>query len=481
MQGALAQLLARGALFASLWGLLPANLRVDHGHTLARDSAKERKASAEKWWQDFQKKGDKQVYIEATIKGDGDSARQARRLAAKYPAEALSAITQGARACKDNWIRANLVSTAADLKDPGVTDFLRSELAAPFLYPRVRAAAALASRSDPAGVNALMAEWLGLRNKSTERSDGWAIDELVHGLVRSGSPEAIRSLGSEMIHHDVQVRATIVHNLQSADKDLVGKPLHVDTVIAIEDVLHAAMTDTQHTRSYTLRADGKSIDEPMLGDLAAEALADRWKQANLFDITAPMQVRERQRLAVKNVWLQKRGKRPVEIPAARRILPAAEATMQPLLKSLAAAKSAEDRKESLKAIEAVGLPGLPALKQYLAALKADDPAHPDVSSATTRLALTVAEIRFGSDSAKPTDVVKRAVEARKGKPISQAAFMDMLRGLANDLPTGSRGVRITVERIPDDSGALLEVTLIPDRPARKGLSPQLVYGSKIIS
>ncbi len=65
------------------------------------------KARAEEWWREVQQKGEKQVLLEATIVGDGNSVRAARQLIAKYPAEALDAVTKGAAKAQSSWDRNN--------------------------------------------------------------------------------------------------------------------------------------------------------------------------------------------------------------------------------------------------------------------------------------------------------------------------------------------------------------------------------------
>ena len=95
-------------------------------------------------------------------------------------------------------------------------------------------------------------------------------------------------------------------------------------------------------------------------------------------------------------------------------------------------------------------------------------------------ALIVGEARFAADSVPPNDELRRKLDALQGKPMTEAGFMDLLRGTASALPNGVRGIKITFERIPDDTGAYLVVTLIADRPPRKGLSPQLSHGSRIM-
>jgi hypothetical protein len=441
---------------------------------------KECKANAERWWQDYQKKGEKQMLIEGTAVGDRDSSGHAKRLVEKYPDAALVPIIQGACASKDAWVRASLVLTADQLKDDKVAAFLKEELDGPFLDSRVRAAKALAAQSNPAGAMALLREWGELLANNVDRWEhGWAIDELVNALTRCGDPATLRRLGDDMPNHDVETRSTIIEQLAQVDKDLGNKPLTKETTEVIEDLLVQAMADMEQTRSYSSRANGKSVDEPTIGDLAAEALANRWKQPKLFDITGPLQMRERQRLELKNVWLQKRGQEPLPVPPPRQVMPAPESKVRPLVKAVLDAKTPADQKRAFEALEELGLPALPAVRKLLGTLEAGHPAITDVQSLAARLALIVGEARFATDSVKPSDALRRKLETLQGKPITEQAFMDLLRGTAGALPNGVRGIKITLERIPDDTGALLVVTLIADRPPRKGLSPQLTYGSRL--
>lgn len=102
-----------------------------------------------------------------------------------------------------------------------------------------------------------------------------------------------------------------------------------------------------------------------------------------------------------------------------------------------------------------------------------------MQSVAVRLGLIVREVCFAADSVKPSEALRKNIEALQGKPIAEEPFMDLLRGTASALPDGVRGVKIMMERIPDDSGVYLVVTLIAERPLRKGLSPQLTYGSRL--
>ena len=75
--------------------------------------------------------------------------------------------------------------------------------------------------------------------------------------------------------------------------------------------------------------------------------------------------------------------------------------------------------------------------------------------------------------------MRRKLESLQGKSMTRDGFMELLCGTAAAPPEGVRGLRLTLERIPDDIGVYLVMSLIADRPTTKGLSPQLGFGSRL--
>ncbi|HYV39186.1 MAG TPA: hypothetical protein VE988_26095 [Gemmataceae bacterium] len=264
------------------------------------------------------------------------------------------------------------------------------------------------------------------------------------------------------------------------EKDLQDKPLSAEAVAAIEDILVKLLDDQDETSMSRGGFGVKALHNPSLCDLAAEALAGRWKQPKLFDIHGPFQVRERERTAVKNEWLKKRGMEAIAVPPPRRIAPAPKEQVEPLLKAVLDSKADAERKRAMEALERLGLSALPAVQMQLGSLKSDHTAYSDFQRLAARLGLIVTETRFSSDSVEPQDALRRKVEGLKGNPITEASFLELLKGTAASLPKGVRGVKLVMERIPDGSGVCLVVTLIADRPPRPDLSPQVSHGSRVV-
>src|SRR5262249_516882 len=80
------------------------------GYPLRDGLGKQCKERAERWWQEFQKKGEKQVLIEGTRRGDRDSYLNAERLVKKFPGAAFDPLCEGIRSAKEDWIRSNMLN-----------------------------------------------------------------------------------------------------------------------------------------------------------------------------------------------------------------------------------------------------------------------------------------------------------------------------------------------------------------------------------
>jgi len=97
------------------------------GYPIRDGQGKQCKKRAENWWQEFQTKGEKQVLIEATRRGNRDSYLNAERLVPKFPEVAFEPLRDGIRAAKEGWIRSSMLNYMRQLKDDRVVEFLREQ------------------------------------------------------------------------------------------------------------------------------------------------------------------------------------------------------------------------------------------------------------------------------------------------------------------------------------------------------------------
>ena len=115
-----------------------------------RRSETNTQAAFQAWWDEFQKKGEKQMLVDGVSSGEWDPAAQADMLVARYPNAAAAALMQGIKAADPFyvWTRAHLLERLGKLpSSPATTDFLMEEmLHGPQLRGRVAAARVLRQR-----------------------------------------------------------------------------------------------------------------------------------------------------------------------------------------------------------------------------------------------------------------------------------------------------------------------------------------------
>jgi hypothetical protein len=428
------------------------------GYPLSDGKGKECKERAEKWWQEFQKKGEKQVLIEATKLGDRDSYSNAERLVKKFPKAAFEPLRDGIRVAKEGWIRSNLLNYLREVKDDRVVAILREEATGPHLYARMNALEGLLERDQEDAVALLVAEWIKLDPENLDRDDLFGPERLQAALARCGKENAIAALAAKWKTIPLEWRHRSLESLRDADKDFAKKPFTPAASKAVEDLLVSCLSD---------REEGSGRRRTC--DLAANALAVRWGEPKLFDLSAPLSVRKRRIVEVENVWRNRRGMKPLPVPEARRIPPVADFTSAPLLKALVEASSAQAQRDASGALERLGHGVLPRVSKELASLPKDHPARATLSKLASRLACIVSDVRFSDDSVARPDNMRKAAEPLKNQPLSAKAFVELLVAIHKLVPTDSGGMVIALDRDGDDTGIQLEIRVLPRRdPARGG-------------
>jgi hypothetical protein len=429
------------------------------GYPMRDGLGKQCKQRAQRWWQEFQKKGEKQVLIEGTKGGDRDSYLNAERLVKKFPEAAFEPLRDGIRAAKEDWIRSNMLNYMRELKDARVVSFLREQAKGPHLYARVNAMEGLLERDQEAAVALLVAEWMKLDPEQAERDDRWGRgpERLQAALVRCGKEKAIAALAQKWKKIPLEWRHRSLEAMRDADKDFAKRSFTQAANKAVENLLISCLSD--HEEGYRRRR---------TCDLAANALAVRWGEPKLFDLSKPLSVRNRQIVEVQNLWRKKQGLKPLRVPEARRVPPVADATVAPLLKTLVKSSSAQSQREATRALERLGLGALPRVRKELATLPKDHPARERLSKLTNRLACIVSDVHFSDDSVAWPDNMLKIAERLKNQPLSAKAFVEALVALHKVVPGKSGGMVVALDRDGDDTGIQLEIRVLPRRDPVEG-------------
>ncbi len=274
------------------------------------------KKKAQAWWREFQKKGEKQMLIEGTAAGDRDSWTQARRLIKKYAGDAFEPLVQGIRNGKEEWIRSILMIHLDKMKDPRVVQVFREELKGPFLFTRVQAATALFARQLDDGLPVLIREWeKGEKRRDSTDTFDCGTESLISALAGCSKVEAIQTLGRQWKKTPWRQRYQIVEAVGAVKEDYYSIALTAPVKTAMEALLIAALEDhDKFSGLFTVRRGAKQITNPRICDFAAKRLAKLWNQPELFDFFGELENRNRQLVAMKNVWQKKQAKAPLPAP-----------------------------------------------------------------------------------------------------------------------------------------------------------------------
>ncbi len=427
------------------------------GYPLRDGLGKQCKERAERWWREFQKKGERRTLIEGTQRGDRDSYLNAERLVKKFPEAAFEPLRDGIRAAKEDWIRSNMLNYLRELKDGRVIPFLREQAQGPHLYARVNALEGLLEREQGEAAELLVVEWMKLDPEQVDWDQSRGVERLQAALARCGKERAIAALALKWKTIPLEWRHRSLETLRDADKDFAGKPFTQAARKAVDKLLISCLNDREE--GYRRRR---------TCDLAADALAVRWGRPKLFALSGPLSVRNRKVVEVENVWRKKQGLKPLPAPEARRVAPVAETALAPLLKTLVASSSAPARRDAAGAVERLGLGALPRVRRELASLPKDHPAREPLSKLASRLACVISDVHFSDDSVARPDRMRKAAEALKGQPLSEKAFVELLVAVHKLVPAESSGMVIALDRDGDDTGVQLEIRVLPRRDPPQG-------------
>jgi hypothetical protein len=141
------------------------------------------------WWAEFQQKGEKQLLVERTILGDGDSLGFAEHLVKKYPNESLLPIIQGYKRAGNQYVKKNLLELVVNRTDKEAQQFVRSVLWSDAeIEIRTLAVKAQLEQGELEAINALISIW---NNPSI---DDFEMRQLIRLLCSTRHPDVLLAL-----------------------------------------------------------------------------------------------------------------------------------------------------------------------------------------------------------------------------------------------------------------------------------------------
>ena len=272
----------------------------------------------EAWWTEVQSKGEKQMLVEATERGN--SPGQARLLWQRYPEAAPEATVKGVRASANMWGRVELIQLLAGSDNPAVLQFLNEEMrSGPDEDSRVTAARVLEHKGRPEAIAAMIHEWETVpENRPADLHGATAI---VSFLARVDSPAAIAALGRDIQKRAALSRMAIVEAVGGCLESF-GQPARKRseaTDHAAEELLVNALQDTAQEMGTSGTRMGKAYQDPRICDMAGFFLNQAWPNRYDFDLAASLKDRDWQRVNCQNAWRKANDRPELPLPQARAI------------------------------------------------------------------------------------------------------------------------------------------------------------------
>jgi hypothetical protein len=197
----------------------------------------------------------------------------------------------------------------------------------------------------------------------------------------------------------------------------------------------------------------------------------------MFDLSAPLGVRNRQLVIMKNVWRGANKLPPLPVPELRKIPAILAEMLRPLLDRYLAADG-DGRVAVRNEIEKLGLGALPGVieRRDKSSDKSDQVLWNELAG---RIASIIDEVGFAEQSVKPNAVVKKRVESLKGKPFDAKALIETIGLILRNGPNDLQGVRVVALRAGDGTGFSLKFDLIANPKDAQGPPTQWGFSESV--
>ncbi|MBN1124733.1 MAG: hypothetical protein JXA82_06990 [Sedimentisphaerales bacterium] len=289
------------------------------------------------WWDEFQRKGEKQTLIDGTLQADNNSLWQASRLIQKYP-ECFPVLLDTFNKTNNEWLKTEIMNLIVDIDNGPIALFLLEQLKNnPNYTIRVQSASILHKRGHPEPLQQMLSEFITLRdpnrveyfkklNKANkdDLSYGmlspeeqasydwfWARQSVAKFLLESGESQAIRTVRKSLVYFDASARMDLLDYVDDLLRRMfegLGSTCDIsngnltDIAICLEHFLVSCLNDVRVPGLRSGYQHGKEYDDPRVCDMAAFYLWAHWKNKYLFDIEASQTIRDEQIKKCVEIW-----------------------------------------------------------------------------------------------------------------------------------------------------------------------------------
>ncbi|MFO0934444.1 MAG: hypothetical protein U1E39_17285 [Planctomycetota bacterium] len=437
-----------------------------------------RRRAAEAWYATVKDRGEKTILMDQVAQGTYESRAAADRLVKLDPEAAVQPLETGIAASDPGAARSNLVSVLTGLKSPTVVAALL-RLLEPLkgTDDGVSVAASLWQRGRREGLDALIRAWT---QAGAAREDGppglgrafgaFEGRNLVESLVGTGHPDAVRALAADIAKRSAGDRVEIVRAFSPPRKDGFRSgyvlPMKAEAEPLIEALLAERLADGERAHGLYMGTSSDEGDdpigkEPVVGEMAAWTLAERYPTRWKFNPKASAKDRAAARTALADKWRAAHGQ-PSIAETKPKIERVPSERTKPLLKAWLDAADDNARDVAALDLTAAGLGALPDVQAARDALKKDDPRRAKLDVVVRRLASVTREVRWSEKGPKPNAALIAYVDAVKGQPLTGPWITGLWRQVAIETPEGSTGIDLIFDRPGDGTGGVLTLELTTD-------------------
>jgi len=403
-----------------------------------------------KWWKECQRVGDKQMLINGTEAGDGDSVFQAALLVKRYPETAAPAIRRALKKVDDPYDRKEIVMALKEVKGKDVDELLREQLRAKDVGARIAAADVLWERCRAReALQTMIKEWrtIAKRPEKVDYEESRHDNTMVWFLATAREPEAIREMAAllKATNHDLhnQILERVAQETNKMRSLSMAERSEMEKLLALG--LSLAPDEDQFSRY------GGGMSP---ADWATYGLGRLWRISPLLREDSSFRVRERQRAVIQNEWRRRQQLPPIPFTEFAQCAPVEKRGIEPLLREFISTQEDAERTKVASKILQLGAGTLPAIKDAIRNMNASNPARLNLEKLAANVSFGIADIRTLDGSRQISKELRQKLERWRGKAMTAKEFSQLIDDFCELTPAGTAG-RLVIERPGDGTGAIL--------------------------
>lgn len=278
--------------------------------------------AARRWWDEYQKKGKKQMLVDSIADGKTAPGPLVVQLQAEAPDAVEEAVLRGTQKADSDWLLRQFIQQLGSLKSPAVTrELLKLMKQNEHLPVRLDAAGHLLKQGHPEALPGLLHELESLHpTAGSYLINGFT--DMLELLIASGDDRVMHKLSDQWDKRPVDQRLLIVSEMgQGLGRNAIQYPSFFKPRPFSPKAKDEAITLLVHALEDLEACDGMSgnigefiYSTPRVCDFALWALHEIDGGQYAFSTQADRPQRDRERITAANVWRTRQQQPPLPMP-----------------------------------------------------------------------------------------------------------------------------------------------------------------------